>query len=177
MAWYQRLGTRNDSVLVLRARDASLVEQQLTLAAALKLRFGRQDSTDNKRDQLTSWHHQVGETLRTLAADVHFNTQHGYPTFDLAAREELAFIPELTPDINSIPASWHQQPSVLHWKRLRGGRLCCHTTHTTNLALGCIRLTSTMTWGMTKGGSASLTYHQFHQADVTALWFPDVTSQ
>ena len=53
------------------------------------------------RDQLTRRRRQEGETLGTYAADVCFNACRGYPTFEEAAREELAlgaFIHGLTPE-------------------------------------------------------------------------------
>ncbi|KAK2922219.1 hypothetical protein Q8A73_001704 [Channa argus] len=72
-----------------------------TITAALQRRFGQRTSVEQSREQLAGRYRHDGESLGAFAADVQLYTQRGYPTFPVAAREELSlhsFLRGLAPE-------------------------------------------------------------------------------
>ncbi|KAK2917592.1 hypothetical protein Q8A73_004338 [Channa argus] len=71
------------------------------ITAALQRRFGQRTSVEQSREQLAGRYRHDGESLGDFAADVQLYTQRGYPTFPVAAREELSlhsFLRGLAPE-------------------------------------------------------------------------------
>ncbi|KAK2889746.1 hypothetical protein Q8A73_018046 [Channa argus] len=71
------------------------------ITAALQRRFGQRTSIEQSREQLAGRYRHDGESLGAFAADVQLYTQRGYPTFPVAAREELSlhsFLRGLAPE-------------------------------------------------------------------------------
>ncbi|KAK2873595.1 hypothetical protein Q8A73_024422 [Channa argus] len=71
------------------------------ITAALQRRFGQRTSVEQSREQLAGRYRHDGESLGAFAADVQLYTQRGYPTFPVAAREELSlhsFLRGLAPE-------------------------------------------------------------------------------
>ncbi|KAK2887927.1 hypothetical protein Q8A73_019375 [Channa argus] len=60
------------------------------ITAALQRHFGQRTSIEQSREQLAGRYRHDGESLGVFAADVQLYTQRGYPTFLVAAREELS---------------------------------------------------------------------------------------
>ncbi|KAK2918386.1 hypothetical protein Q8A73_002757 [Channa argus] len=82
--------------------DADQDRRELqAITAALQWRFGQRTSVEQSREQLASRYRHDGESLGAFVADVQLFTQRGYPTFPVAAREELSlhsFLRGLAPE-------------------------------------------------------------------------------
>ncbi|KAK2899936.1 hypothetical protein Q8A73_013065 [Channa argus] len=71
------------------------------ITAALQRHFVQRTSVEQSREQLAGRYRHDGESLGAFAADVQLYTQRGYPTFPVAAREELSlhsFLRGLAPE-------------------------------------------------------------------------------
>ncbi|KAK2919147.1 hypothetical protein Q8A73_003518 [Channa argus] len=71
------------------------------ITATLQRHFGQRTSVEQSREQLAGRYRHDGESLGAFAADVQLYTQRGYPTFPVAAREELSlhsFLRGLAPE-------------------------------------------------------------------------------